>query len=731
MPTHDTIHKTQVNLAHAKPVLDQLFNKYRAATTDEERGRVVLLFHIFLVNMTRSDSSEIGNDDKPTPSRNRGSFLARLKEACRRAQTGKGTSDYMERLKIAQERRQQQQQQQPHESDIDRKKRRAEKQVKHGAFSKATSTMTSEGVAPGTDENFDITASKFPTPPQGDQDKYREELESAQVELGPCGPDWEPAQCINEESVQTAIDGLSNSTAADKTGVKAGHLKFVCWAGYTELLVLMLRDYLLERVSARVGDFLATGVLIPLWKNKEHTDIRPVTVPSLLARVVAKTINTKHGKSIGSTLAPLQIGVDGCKAIELVNVLLRARLEQHPDDCLLTFDMKNAYGSVSQTQILTALKQLQCPILLKYFLRTYSRPAQAIFRKSDGTVVTIENKTGVLQGDALSGLFFSLALQPALEKLRLKEGLRLVIAYLDDIVIICRKAEAEELLRGSFQKVLDDSQLRLEMNNAKTTVFSPLGDLDDAANWNCKVQPDGCTVLGTPIGSPEFIRQRLEVSLASFKQAISSILSLQTQSALLLLRYCVISRLNHLLRTIPATLTAATAHRANDEIWKAVKTLLDVPDETEARKLHFDLNRARTASTIPIALGGLGMTDPSHTLTGAFLAGIKDGLQQLQTSYPADFDWWMAFLRDTEQQPSTALDLKPYRESLRRSLNKVTNTFQTFSVTPFFASLRGPTGDDVTAAETDVMYPRTLDNLLLSGKGLQNRYAQMFHQVNL
>ena len=72
------------------------------------------------------------------------------------------------------------------------------------------------------------------------------------------------------------------------------------------------------------------------------------------------------------------------------------------------------------------------------------------------------------------------------------------------------RRQGEELRRGSFQKVLDDSQLRLEMNNAKTTVFSPVGDLADAANWNCKVQPDGCTVLGTPIGSPEFIRQRLE-----------------------------------------------------------------------------------------------------------------------------------------------------------------------------------------------------------------------------
>jgi hypothetical protein len=156
--------------------------------------------------------------------------------------------------------------------------------------------------------------------------------------------------------------------------------------------------------------------------------------------------------------------------------------------------------------------------------------------------------------------------------------LRLVIAYLNDIVIICRKPEAE---------VLDDSQLRLEMNNAKTTVFSPLGDLADAANWNCKVQP------------------------------------------------------------------------------------------------------------------------------GAFLTGMKDGLQQLQTSFPEDYDWWAAFLRDTEQQPSTALNLKPYRESLRRSLNKVTSAFQAFSTTPFLASLRGTTGDDVTIAETDVMYPRTLERSLL------------------
>lgn len=103
----------------------------------------------------------------------------------------------------------------------------------------------------------------------------------------------------------------------------------------------------------------------------------------------------------------------------------------------------------------------------------------------------------------------------------------------------------------------------------------------------------------------------------------------------------------------------------------------------------------------------------------------------LPTSFPEDYDCWTAFLRDTEQQPSAALDLKPHRESLLRSLNKMTSTFQAFSTTPFFASLRGPTGDDVTTAETDVMYPRSLDNLLLSGKGLQSRYAQMFRQVNL
>ena len=52
----------------------------------------------------------------------------------------------------------------------------------------------------------------------------------------------------------------------------------------------------------------ATGVLVPLWRSDEKTGIRPVTVPSLLGRTLAKGINKKWGLAAGKSLAPLQVG---------------------------------------------------------------------------------------------------------------------------------------------------------------------------------------------------------------------------------------------------------------------------------------------------------------------------------------------------------------------------------------------------------------------------------------
>ena len=67
-----------------------------------------------------------------------------------------------------------------------------------------------------------------------------------------------------------------------------------------------------------------------------------------------------------------------------------------------------------------------------------------------------------------------------------------------------------------------------------------------------KRKENGLKVVGTPIGTPEFIAkhgERIVVDEAQLLQSLPMLASLQ--AAWLLLYFCAVPRINHLLRTIP------------------------------------------------------------------------------------------------------------------------------------------------------------------------------------
>ena len=78
------------------------------------------------------------------------------------------------------------------------------------------------------------------------------------------------------------------------------------------------------------------------------------------------------------------------------------------------------------------------------------------------------------------------------------------------------------------------------------------GDLDAERN--------GIVILGTPVGSPEFVQRflgnRLTVQ-SRFWDRLKQVPDLQT--AWLLLLYCAVPRANHLIRAIPPALVAEYA----------------------------------------------------------------------------------------------------------------------------------------------------------------------------
>ena len=94
--------------------------------------------------------------------------------------------------------------------------------------------------------------------------------------------------------------------------------------------------------------------------------------------------------------------------------------------------------------------------------------------------------------------------------------------------------------------------------------------------WKGDLQPaeNGIVILGTPVGSNEFVdrflNNRLRVQ-ARFWERVRQVPDLQT--AWLLLLYCAVPRANHLLRAISPDLVAEYARAHDDGIWK---TFLDL-----------------------------------------------------------------------------------------------------------------------------------------------------------
>ena len=448
-------------------------------------------------------------------------------------------------------------------------------------------------------------------------------------------------------------------------------IKFLCSAGFTEIIQILCKGLLTESLPESVRLYLATGAIKPLWKNKEKTDIRPVTVPSLISRVLSKCINSLTGKVTGATLAPLQIGVNGSTAMEHMNVLLRGMLSKDPDLVLVSFDVSNAFGATQHSKILQEVLRFGDPLITQYFLATYRRPSRAMFVAEDGSVKYITNRMGVQQGDSMSGLFFSLALQPALVELE-KRGLRLVIAYYDDVYCLCTREQARGLVSGDFQRILDDTRVGLRVNSAKTLVYSPGADLGEG--WGCKLQHTGCTVLGVPLGKPEFIRSHLESCVASLKTICLSFPALSVQSAYLLLRFCGVQRLNHLWRTTPSSIAIHFSKEISTIIWTTTRSILRLPQDDNAIASTFDFARARNSLKLPISMGGAGLTDPYDTVTGAFLAGLKDGLRSIQPNHPQVFDWWMErFASDIPQD--APMDLEALLRSVTASFKRCASAF--------------------------------------------------------
>ena len=260
----------------------------------------------------------------------------------------------------------------------------------------------------------------------------------------------------------------------------------------------------------------------------------------------------------------------------------------------------------------------------------------------DRTTEHIPSRTGVMQGDVLGPLFFAVGLDAvickALEGVPLQDVPSFLAAFIDDINVVARK-DIALAFAAALERACRDLQSQLFFNHDKCALYEPRAEQAGSADrmqsdepgntvgadseFQCHETHLGVTVLGTPIGDPEYCKAFWETTTASIAATIKRIETkvADPQIKLLLLRHCGVTKGVFLARMADPVLARQFGSdldvAACDALASALKRSADSSlggDEQEGDMLR----QAR----LPVRHGGLGVTSIRECALAAHLGAL-------------------------------------------------------------------------------------------------------------
>ena len=208
-------------------------------------------------------------------------------------------------------------------------------------------------------------------------------------------------------------------------------------------------------------------------------------------------------------------------------------------------------------------------------------------------------------------------------KAQLAEG-ELLFAFLDDVYVVAQPTRVRfiyNLLGARF-----NAEAGIELHEGKTRTWNRRGVCPEAMQelgpdvWS----PCGIKILGTPVGSQEYV-ERLEERLDDEEKlwnAISWVPDLQCAWQILV--QCAGPRCHHFVRTMPPSQSDVYARGHDDGMMSTMHTLLGRLTGTPEQK-----TRANMIALLPSRLGGHGLRSALRLSSGAFWASWADALQMV------------------------------------------------------------------------------------------------------
>ena len=134
----------------------------------------------------------------------------------------------------------------------------------------------------------------------------------------------------------------------------------------------------------------------------------------------------------------------------------------------------------------------------------------------------------------------------------------------------------------------------------------------------------GVVVLGAPLGHADFVARKLEAKTDDHRVLFRRILAVQDLQCAWLLLFCAATRANYFLRVVQPALSQRFAAAHDEDVWSCIQELLGIEGTTRVRQL----------SSLPFALGGLGLRSAVRGRIAAYWASWADTLPRIRERHP-------------------------------------------------------------------------------------------------